>query len=312
MLEIAKILVSLLGGALGGALLSEWFRRTRSRVQAIPLIERVNRLVSLELEGITLARIVTSSKSRQLEEVKNLREYQLTMRNTSSIHLQNAEVQFEFPAEDVQAVAERPAKSKTALVQVHSAATLPWRKAIRWKIPHLPSGDSVEFTFQAVDPSSDKYEAALYQCDGVVLERIVGEPPPKKRALTLITASLLYLLGVLLLIVMWRVLQSSGEKLSTIKLAGCDLQVVSLFGLYGEHLDSPFRIKYRIVNVGAQNCAIQSEKMSLASPVSIKPGETLEKEKLSGGPPKLDDVEISVGPTSTSLTKTTVRLYAER
>lgn len=298
-----------------GAFLNEWFRRRRDRLQAIPLIERVNRLVSPELEGITLARVVPNSKSRQLEEVKNLREYQLTMRNTSSIHLHDAEVQFEFPAHDVEAVAERPAKSKTPLQQVSSTATPPWKKAIRWRIPHLPSGDSVEFTFQAVDPSSDKYEAALYQCAGVVLERIAGEPPPKK-GMALFGLSLGVVMSCILVFLLgWQMLTgrlTPGEKLVAIKASGCDLQVVSLTDPYGQNLTSPFRIKYRIFNIGAQNCVIQSERINLASPLTIKPGEIVEREQLSESAPKLNDVEISVGANSTSLTTTTVRLYVGR
>ena len=82
--EVSTILVSLAGGGAAGALLNEWFRRRRDRVQSIPLIERVNRLISPELKGFTLARVVGSSTNRGLEEVKNLREYQLTIRNTST------------------------------------------------------------------------------------------------------------------------------------------------------------------------------------------------------------------------------------
>lgn len=250
MLEIAKLVASFLGGGLAGALVTEWFRRRRSRVQSIPLIERVNRLVNPELEGITLAR--RSTTNPQLEEVKNLREYQLTMRNASSIHLQNAEVQFEFPADDVAGVASRPAMSKTALVPVSAMATPPWKKAFRWIIPHLPSGDSVEFTFRAVDPLSESYEAALYRSEGVIFERIVGEPPPKKgqtfQTFPIVLVLSAFLLGALMiwLISTGRLQSTSGEKLTRIKLAGCDLRVVSLFDVYGRDFYSPWRIKHRV------------------------------------------------------------------
>ena len=226
MLEIAKLVVTFLSGGFAGALLTEWFRRRGSRVQSIPLIERVNRLVNPELEGITLAR--RSSTDSPLEELKNLREYQLTMRNDSSIHLQDADVQFDFPADDVVGVASRPRVSKTALVAVSAIATPPWRKAFRWTIPHLPTGDSVEFTFRAVDPSSESYEAALYRSQGVVLGKIVGEPPPKKRyAGAIVAFSLLFsLFGLLLWAVFTgRPVSGRGEKLTTINLAGCDLRV---------------------------------------------------------------------------------------
>jgi hypothetical protein len=310
MLEIAKLLFSFLGGSLAGALVSEWFRRRRSRLQSIPLIERVNRLVNPELEGVILAR--RNSTDSPLEELKNLREYQLTMRNVSSVHLQDAEVQFEFPADDVSGVASRPTLSKTPLVLVSAVATPPWKKAFKWIIPHLPSGDSVEFTFRAVDPSSESYEAALYRSGGVVLQKIVGEPPPTKAyAFPLVLTLGLSLLTLLLWGIVTGRVQSGTEKFTTIRLAGCDLRVVSFYDAYGQRLNSPFLIKHRIFDLGTQDCLVQSEKMNLATPVTIKPGVVFERESLSDSKPQLVDTEISVGATSTSLTKTTVLLYVE-
>ncbi len=163
-----------------GAFLNEWYRRRKGKVQPIPLIERVNRSVSPELEGITLARLVGNEADRHLEALHNLREYQLTLRNTSTINLQNVEIQFEFPVEDIEAWASRPALSKTALILIESVAADPWKKSFRWRIAHLPAGDSVEFTFRAVNPPSESYEAALYNSDLVIVEKVVGEPPPKK------------------------------------------------------------------------------------------------------------------------------------
>jgi hypothetical protein len=313
MLEIAKILVSLLGGGLAGAILREWYSRRRSRVQPIPLIERVNRVVSPGLEGFTLARLVGNPKGRELEEVTNLREYQLTMRNTSSIHLRDAEVQFEFPADDVQAWASRPALSKTALEALDASATEPWKKAFRWKIPHLPSGDSVEFTFQAVRPSSENYEAALYRCEGVVFERVVGEPPPrnKQRIANIVFAVTMTLLFTALGILVTK-LGTSGERLTTVSSAGCDLQVISLYDRYGQDWNSPWRIKQRVLNVGSQDCVFKSEKINVLNLSTIKPGEVLEREKLSEDAAKLLDVEISVGVSSSSLRTTTIPVYVGR
>ena len=77
-------------------------------------------------------------------------------------------------------------------------------------------------------------------------------------------------------------------------------------------MDSPWRIKHRIFDVGTQNCLIQSEQMNLRTPVTIKSGDVFERESISESVPKLLDVEISVGATSTSLTKTTVKLYVQR
>ena len=51
--------------------------------------------------------------------------------------------------------------------------------------------------------------------------------------------------------------------------------------------------------------------MNLPTPVAIKAGEVFERESISESVPQLVDIEILVGATSTSLTKTTVRLYVE-
>jgi phospholipase/lecithinase/hemolysin len=112
------------------------------QVQRIQLIERANRPVN-PLEGFILAR-VSGGANRALEEVKDLREYQLTMRNSTSTHLQNAEIQFEFPAEDVQAIVSPPTLSRTPLV-VKDTKLEKGAKVFRWIIPHFPTGDSVEF-----------------------------------------------------------------------------------------------------------------------------------------------------------------------
>ena len=102
---------------------------------------------------------------------------------------------------------------------------------------------------------------------------------------------------------------TSGEKLTTIKLEGCDLRVVSFFDVFGQRFNSPWRIKHRIFDVGTQDCLIQSEKMNLPRPVTIKSGEVFEREGISESVPKLVDIEILVGAASTALTKTTVPLY---
>ncbi|SRR6266568_3532630 len=320
MIEVLKIIATLLGGGLAGALLNEWLRRKRGGVQRIPLIERVNRLVNPELQGFALARIVGDSSARRLEEVKNLREYQLTMRNSSPTHLKDAEVQFEFPADDVQAWASRPALSKTALVQVNATATAPWRMAFRWRIPHLPSGDSVEFTFQAIDPSSEKFEAALYHPDGVIFERVEGEPIAEKRELArrhkwafILSATAA---GLGLAIGTFTAINGYHRtSISVVKLSGCELRVISMVETYDPDAvlwwRAPSKMKYRFLNNGAQDCVIQSTKMLVTNPSVIKPGEALEKEAFAQGRPEIVDVEISAG-TNNSITATTVRAYVER
>ena len=118
-LDIIKLVAAFAGGGLAGALANEYFRRRSNRLQPIPLIERVNRPLGPGHRGFTLARVVeVAGQDARLEPIRNLREYQLTLRNTSTIHLQNVEIQFEFPSEDVDAYASRPARSNTAPVVV--------------------------------------------------------------------------------------------------------------------------------------------------------------------------------------------------
>jgi hypothetical protein len=329
MLEILKVLGGLLTGGLMGAVLTEWFRRRHGRVQRIPLIERVNREVNPDLQGIILARKVGSTTSDQkLEELKNLREYQLTMRNTSSIHLQDAEVQFEFPADDVQAWVERPSLSKTALVEVDATATAPWKKAFRWRIPHLPSGDSVEFTFRAVDPSSDAYEAALYHT-GVVFERKVGEPPPRKDRFDVLAKFALASAAGLGVAVLVSVLASPVSRLfrnlpeaetlweppTEVRLAGCDLIVSSNASTYSltSPLTSPqgqWVSSLGVQNVGELDCVVRSEGSNLMTPETIPAGAKKTTEAFSEKKPQLVYVMLSVSSANFPPATRKVSIYA--
>lgn len=116
--DTLKLLVVLLGGGLGGALIAEVFRWRRGRTRAIPVIERVNRNpVASELRGIKLFRVPTQPDEAPTE-INNLREYQLTLRNTSGKDLRGAEIQFEFSSEDVEPWVSRPVLSKTAITSV--------------------------------------------------------------------------------------------------------------------------------------------------------------------------------------------------
>lgn len=324
--DIAIIMASILGGGLVGAFLIEWFRRRRVRVHAIQLIERVNRQVSPELRGFTVARVVETPTDRKLEELKNLREYHLTMRNTSPVTLQDAEVQFEFPADDVQAWASRPALSTTALVEVEATATLPWKKAYRWIIPHLPTGDSVEFTFRAVEPTSDSYEAVLYNSKGMVFERLSGEPRLGREATISHVIEFAFFAGVLAFALFvalafqgkTNVLHNSPvalsaaekhalpEKITAIKLAGCNLSVSSWVDRGHE---GPWMVEREIINLGAQACVIQSEKMGPMTPFNVEPNLMWNEAKYSEGEPKLVDAEISVHSRNTLPATATVPVY---
>jgi hypothetical protein len=236
LLEILKIVLPMLGGGAIGALINEWFRRKNSRVQAIPLIERVNRRIKPELEGITLARVTLGrGGDRTLVELHDLREYQLTLKNTSTIHLQDAEIQFEFAATDVEAWASRPSLSRAALIAIDGIATPPWKRAFRWRLPHFRSGDSLEFTFRVVNPLGDlvgdlpQYEVSLYKSDRVIVTQVRGEGEAAKTRLLTKPLTGLMVTGLLLLISVFFLPSGNGSTVSTISMPGCSLRVISSY-----------------------------------------------------------------------------------
>lgn len=266
-MELLKILASLLGGGLAGAFFNEWLRRRSSRLQSIPLIERVNRRVDPKLEGFTLAR-VGGSDGRDLEEVKNVREYQFTLRNSSTIHLQDVEIQFEFPTEDIDGWASRPALSKTAPLPVESSLASPWKKGFRWRIPHLPSSDSIEFSFKAVNPPTANYEVALFNADRVVIERSEREPTARRSEhLIPLTRSLLLLLAIIAFMVPITdlLLPGRASELTPVDGADCALTVVSSYEKFVPSswpFGGPWRITDEVTNIGDQVCPIQSDRLA--------------------------------------------------
>jgi hypothetical protein len=316
LLEILKLVVPFLSGGLA-VFLTELYFRKRGRLQKIPLIERVNRLVNPNLQGgITLARRISEPSLVRLVELNKLREYQLTLRNTSTIQLQNVEIQFEFPALDVQEYASpRTTLSKTGLIKVAAVPTDPYPTAFRWRIPHLPSGDSVEFTFQAVDPWSEDYEVALYNSERVIVEKVYGEPAstagtkttPIVQLLVLMTAVGALFASMGLLVSRQLLRGDTTDTLTAVKEAGCDLQIVSGYDHYTQ--DSVVRmIRHRIFNVG-QSCVIQSAQFDPNGPLTIKAGDTVTRERVSPSRPKLGDIEVSVNAANAAPQKAVVKLY---
>lgn len=318
LLKIVQIVLPVLGGGLAGALIREWYERKHSRLQRIPLIERVNRLVSTDLEGITLARRFGghNSDATQLEEVTSLREYQMTLRNTSNLHLRDVEIQFEFPDGDVLARVQRPTLSKTALVPIAVDATEPWKKAFRWRIPHLPSGDSVEFTFQAIGVASDAYEVALYNSDRVIVEKIEGEPLEPRKWVSSgfpTVLSLVIAVGTLVLVSygLYTALYPDFETKHTHLMAsGCTLDISSDITRYKSDVGSVWRVENRIYNEGDQACSVDSKDLDLPNhPLTIKRGDHEAWDKNFSSRPKLGSSEILVGPNSSNLRKVVVEFY---
>lgn len=308
LIEILKIVLPLIGGGLAGAIVNEWLRRRTNRIQHIPLIERVNRLVTPKLRGFTLARVAGGNDDRRLEEITNLREYQLTLRNTSTIHLHDVEIQFEFPIEDVEGWASRPVLSKTALLPVGASLSEPWKKAFRWQIPYLPSTDSVEFSFSAIDPPSGEYEVVLYRADRVVIEVTKGEPASRAREAAwahsqFVANAVLFGVAAISIVLTWP--NSGTTQTALINREGCVLSVEStLHSLTSGAAKwpwsdrAPWKSFSSIVNIGPQTCVVQ---LPGQEPEALTPGRTKIKETFSIGKPSLIDADLAFGvekPTS--------------
>ena len=85
--DLILIFVGVLSGGAAGAVINEYLRRKRSRTQFIPLIERINQTPIMgDLRVLRLYRDLSGS----LVQVKHLRDYQMTLRNTSETDLRNA------------------------------------------------------------------------------------------------------------------------------------------------------------------------------------------------------------------------------
>jgi hypothetical protein len=157
-LTLLGLAITLLGGGLAGSLLTYLTQRQKSKTKEISLVERVNREQG-ELQNIRLVR--TDSDGTIKGAVKKVRIHEMTLQNTSGLALSNSEIQFDFPAADIDAWVSRPSRSKATLIRVDVQAA-PNETSVRWRLPKLVSGDAVEFSFQLVEPTSAKYEAALY------------------------------------------------------------------------------------------------------------------------------------------------------
>jgi hypothetical protein len=315
LLQVFTLIVS--SGAVG-AFISYGLQRRSGRVKEIPLIERVNRLVDPDLQGFVLARVVGVGENRRLEDVGRVREYQLTLRNTSTVHLHNVEVQFEFPIDDVEGWAERPVRSKTTPVPVSATANGPWKKAFRWQIPEFPSTDSLEFTFRAIDPPSGDYEVALYNSGQVVVKKFQGEPSTgqflarsrfwAEVAFFCIACSVIFGASFVGGWVAW---SHTGSKSTVIDWAGCSLDVrtdflqvdINLFSQRG-----PWQLQASVLNTGSQKCYLQPAS-GAGNPIGVEPGRSeVMMDFYTNTKPRLLPRDILFGPDHPT-NRATVMLY---
>jgi hypothetical protein len=320
LVDLLKMLIPFLSGGVAGAFMNELFRRWNSRAQSIPLIERVNRPLRSELKGFALTKVVDEGGVRRFEEISQVREYQFTLRNTSNVHLHNAEIQFEFPTEDVEGWAERPVRSKTIPIPADALVTEPWKRGFRWRIPELPSTDSVEFTFRAVDAPSDEYEVALYGSGQVVVEKSKGEPKvggaqTETIGLGFIRSAFMSIPTLLVVVGMWFVVSANHtDKVTNVSSAGCSLNFTASVRQVQYSMwpwQGPWHLYLEVLNVGDQRCFVGLSK-GLSDHVPIDPGGSSSLEQgYSTTKPKLSDRGVFFGLDSPT-NEASVKLYVGR
>jgi hypothetical protein len=157
----------------------------------------------------------------------------------------------------------------------------------------------------------------LYNSDLVIVEKVIGEPAPKRKhtsegAVFLISIVTAVLVSLMVLWISGGLVSSKAERFSNVKQAGCDLRIISFYDRYGERLNSPWRIKDRIYNAGTQSCVVESVQVNPKGPFPIGPGDVFEKEWIVERVPTLVGIDLSVGLTNTTLEKTHIQLFGEQ
>jgi len=200
-MEVAPIVLSFISGGLGGSLATEYFRRKRSLTLEIPLIERMNRdPISPDLRGIRFFR----GPDGAAVEVKNLREYQMTLRNSTETDLHGAQIQFEFHGTDVEAWASKTRRAHATLQAQQAPPTAEPSLLLKcWNFAQFPAGDSVEFGFLVIEPTQDGYDATLLNTNNIVIRIWTEEPPPDRLPARISLAVAITIVLVCLLLATW-------------------------------------------------------------------------------------------------------------
>ena len=182
------------------------------------------------------------------------------------------EVQFEFPSKDVEGRAERPGRSKTTPIQLDAEISEPWKAGYRWRVPELPPDDSIDFTFRAVDPSSDEYEVALYNGGQVVIEKSKGEPAANRlnRIGKFGIISTIYYVAIVACLgfMMFKIFADDFHKeVTVIDWVGCNLNfttssypVTRKFFSFSQ--SGPWSVFSSVMNTGTQKCFLRWESSS--------------------------------------------------
>jgi hypothetical protein len=265
--------------------------------------------------------------------VEGVREYEFTLRNSTDLHLKALEIQFEFPANEVEGVATRPVISKTALQPVAPVVSEPWTGGHRWTIPYFPPGDSIEFSFKAVNSTSEDCEVALFNTDRVVIQRVHGEPPQSgdawwRASIGMATAALAAALGffgstfffnrILHTRFVPAVVESKisdrdtsfGKYAQEVESGECKFLIESVYEAQLKAQDGtwigPWRVTRRATNVSKRNCFVE---LPGTTGKVIEPDFSSSTTEYSDHLPEPAEVKVGIG--SDKLDRVaTVKLYS--
>lgn len=170
-------MASLLGGGACGAFINEYFRKKRTLTQVVPLLERINRdpLESNE-SGVRYCR---EQANGQLTKIERLRQFQMTLHNTTEQDLEGATILFEFSCEGVEAWSSATqtgrhyvAKMPEATDPSHRAFPRQGKTFVQWQFTQFSSGDSIDFSVLAFEPKATTFEASIYGKPNIQIKKI--------------------------------------------------------------------------------------------------------------------------------------------
>lgn len=281
----------------------------RNRRFEVHLIERANRTLPAE-EGFAIGRVLEDGSDLRLQPIGKAREYQITLRNTSLQKIDGAEIQFGFSAKGVLAGVPRTTQEGKPLLKLDPYPDDNYEVSRRYQVS-LSQGDSIEFTFQAIEANSNStdYGVALYKTNAK-LKRQLGERPATeayyRAAVVGLSAAILGALAVL-------AIPGSGstgwQKLET---GGCKVAVLSAFQQY-QYQTFPWRgpwiVHYQFYNYGPQ-CIVSSAVLFDGSDQFMGPLQTTEWTKNAPNRPALRSTEVHLRlPQARSASSAPVRAY---
>lgn len=306
---MTELLSTVLSGVITAMVVLALTTAFRNRRFEVYLIERAIRSVPAEA-GFALGRVLEDGGGQRLEPVGSATEYQMTLQNASFRRIEQAEIQFGFPAKAVLASIPRTTQENKPLLQIDPYPDDDYDVSRRYKVSLSP-GDSVEFTFQTIetDPRSSGCGVALYGTNAT-LKRQAGEGPLRdvyyRTAIIGLSASILGALVVL------AIPGSGSTGWQHLETGGCKVAVLSAFQQYQYQLfpwRGPWIVHYQFYNYGPR-CVVSSPVLFDGSEQLMAPTQTTEWTKSTQSRPVIGSAEVRLGlPGERSASETFTQTY---